>query len=52
VLAPRHWRIVEAFRLTPSGKIKKYVLRDEMIADLGVGELVSGPDISSAAPLD
>jgi acyl-CoA synthetase (AMP-forming)/AMP-acid ligase II len=50
--APRHWRIVDAFPLTPSGKIKKYVLRDELIADLGVGELVSGPDISSAAPLD
>jgi len=47
--APRHWRIVEAFPLTPSGKIKKYVLRDELIADLG-GDLVSGPDISSAAP--
>ena len=33
--APRHWRIVDAFPLTPSGKIKKYVLRDELIADLG-----------------
>jgi len=32
--APRHWRIVEAFPLTPSGKIKKYVLRDELIASL------------------
>ena len=50
--APRHWRIVEAFPLTPSGKIKKYVLRDEMIADLGVGEAISGPDISSAASFD
>jgi acyl-CoA synthetase (AMP-forming)/AMP-acid ligase II len=48
--APRHWRIVDAFPLTPSGKIKKYVLRDELIADLGAGELISGPDISSAAP--
>ena len=48
--APRHWRIVDAFPLTPSGKIKKYVLRDELIADLGTGELISGPDISSAAP--
>ena len=50
--APRHWRVVDAFPLTPSGKIKKYVLRDELIADLAAGELISGPDISSAAPLD
>ena len=50
--APRHWRVVDAFPLTPSGKIKKYVLRDELIADLADSELISGPDISSAAPLD
>jgi acyl-CoA synthetase (AMP-forming)/AMP-acid ligase II len=50
--APRHWRVVDAFPLTPSGKIKKYVLRDELIADLAGSELISGPDISSAAPLD
>ena len=50
--APRHWRVVDAFPLTPSGKIKKYVLRDELIADLAGSELISGPDISSATPLD
>jgi len=50
--APRHWRVVDAFPLTPSGKIKKYVLRDELIADLAGSEPISGPDISSAAPLD
>ena len=50
--APRHWRVVDAFPLTPSGKIKKYVLRDELIADLVGSEPISGPDISSAAPLD
>jgi len=33
--APRHWRIVDSFPLTPSGKVKKYVLRDELIASLG-----------------
>ena len=50
--APRHWRVVDAFPLTPSGKIKKYVLRDELIADLAGSELISGPDISSTALLD
>ena len=36
--APRHWRVVEAFPLTPSGKVKKYVLRDELAADLEADE--------------
>ncbi len=41
---PRHWRIVDAFPLTPSGKVKKYVLREQLLADLGTGAPVSGPD--------
>jgi acyl-CoA synthetase (AMP-forming)/AMP-acid ligase II len=51
--APRHWRVVDAFPLTPSGKIKKYVLRDELIADLADSELISGPGhlVRSAARL-
>jgi acyl-CoA synthetase (AMP-forming)/AMP-acid ligase II len=29
---PRHWRIVDAFPLTPSGKVQKYVLRERFLA--------------------
>ncbi len=47
---PRHWRVVDAFPLTPSGKVQKYKLREQLLADLGAGALVSGPDISAAAP--
>jgi fatty-acyl-CoA synthase len=47
---PRHWRVVHAFPLTPSGKVKKYVLREQLLADLGTGAAVSSPDIPAAAP--
>lgn len=47
---PRHWRIVDAFPLTPSGKVKKYVLREQLLADLGTGAPVSGPETPAAAP--
>jgi fatty-acyl-CoA synthase len=47
---PRHWRIVDAFPLTPSGKVKKYVLREELLAELPAGALAGGPDISAAVP--
>jgi fatty-acyl-CoA synthase len=47
---PRHWRIVDAFPLTPSGKIKKYVLREQLLADLGTGAAASGPVIPAVAP--
>jgi acyl-CoA synthetase (AMP-forming)/AMP-acid ligase II len=30
--APRHWRIVDAFPLTPSGKVQKYLLRERFVA--------------------
>ena len=30
---PRHWRFVEQFPQTPSGKIQKFVLRDQFIAE-------------------
>jgi acyl-CoA synthetase (AMP-forming)/AMP-acid ligase II len=32
---PRHWRIVDAFPLTPSGKVQKYVLREQFVAAAG-----------------
>ena len=47
---PRHWRIVDAFPLTPSGKVQKYILREQLLADLGTGAPVSGPDVPAAAP--
>ena len=52
---PRHWRVVDAFPLTPSGKVKKYVLREELLADLPAGALAGGPlaggpDLSAAPP--
>jgi acyl-CoA synthetase (AMP-forming)/AMP-acid ligase II len=31
--APRHWTIVDAFPLTPSGKVQKFVLRERFLAD-------------------
>ena len=30
--APRHWTFVDAFPLTPSGKVQKYVLRERWLA--------------------
>ena len=30
--APRHWRFVDAFPMTASGKIQKYALRDAFVA--------------------
>ncbi len=47
---PRHWRIVDAFPLTPSGKVKKYVLREQVIAGLGDAARGTGQDVTSAVP--
>jgi acyl-CoA synthetase (AMP-forming)/AMP-acid ligase II len=33
--APRVWRFVDQFPLSPSGKVKKYILRDQLSAELG-----------------
>jgi len=30
--APRHWTVIDAFPLTPSGKVQKYVLREQWLA--------------------
>jgi acyl-CoA synthetase (AMP-forming)/AMP-acid ligase II len=30
---PRHWVFVEAFPLTPSGKVQKFVLREQFTSD-------------------
>jgi fatty-acyl-CoA synthase len=37
---PRHWSFVDAFPLTGSGKVQKFMLRDEIAA----GELTPPPD--------
>src|SRR3954462_1485963 len=34
--APRHWTFLEAFPLTPSGKVQKYVLRERFLAETGL----------------
>lgn len=38
---PKYVRIVEAFPLTASGKVQKFVLRDRMIQELGLGEVAN-----------
>jgi acyl-CoA synthetase (AMP-forming)/AMP-acid ligase II len=40
---PRHWRILDEFPLTPSGKVQKYVLREQFVA---------GPSEPGAAPVE
>jgi acyl-CoA synthetase (AMP-forming)/AMP-acid ligase II len=30
--APRHWSIVDAFPMTPSGKVQKFALRERFLA--------------------
>jgi acyl-CoA synthetase (AMP-forming)/AMP-acid ligase II len=48
--APRHWTVVDAFPLTPSGKVQKYVLRERFLADGAVATgLDEAPDIAAAA---
>jgi acyl-CoA synthetase (AMP-forming)/AMP-acid ligase II len=32
--APRHWRVVDEFPLTPSGKVQKFVLRARFVAGI------------------
>jgi fatty-acyl-CoA synthase len=33
---PRHWRFVEEFPMTVTGKVQKYKLREMAISDLGL----------------
>ncbi|WEK00821.1 MAG: AMP-binding protein [Candidatus Sphingomonas phytovorans] len=40
---PRYIRVVDAFPTTVTGKIQKYLIRDAMIAELGLDERASGP---------
>jgi fatty-acyl-CoA synthase len=33
---PRYWKFVEAFPLTVTGKVQKFVMREQAIAELGL----------------
>jgi acyl-CoA synthetase (AMP-forming)/AMP-acid ligase II len=41
---PRHWSIVDAFPLTPSGKVQKYVLRQRWLAAGGGVSMTEAAD--------
>lgn len=38
---PSHWKVVDVFPMTVTGKIQKYRMREAMIAELGLAELVT-----------
>jgi acyl-CoA synthetase (AMP-forming)/AMP-acid ligase II len=46
---PRHWTVLDAFPLTPSGKVQKYVLRERFLATTAAQPTIDGPDISATA---
>jgi acyl-CoA synthetase (AMP-forming)/AMP-acid ligase II len=46
---PRHWTVLDAFPLTPSGKVQKYVLRGQFLAATGMQTATDAPDISATA---
>jgi acyl-CoA synthetase (AMP-forming)/AMP-acid ligase II len=51
--APRHWTVLDAFPLTPSGKVQKYLLRERFLAGGAVAVRDDdAPDISAAATPD
>ena len=48
--APRHCVVVDAFPLTPSGKVQKYVLRERFLASGAIATGVDdAPDVATAA---
>jgi acyl-CoA synthetase (AMP-forming)/AMP-acid ligase II len=47
---PRHWTIVDAFPLTPSGKVQKFVLREQFIAMHRRSEKKPGGAVDLARP--
>jgi acyl-CoA synthetase (AMP-forming)/AMP-acid ligase II len=42
---PRHWTILDAFPLTPSGKVQKYVLRERFLAAATAQTTDDRPDV-------
>lgn len=47
--APRHWVFVDAFPLTPSGKVQKFVLRREHVLIVAGDALVTGRGMTGSA---
>ena len=48
---PRYWTVVEQFRLTPSGKVQKFVLRERFLAQGPDAAIrAESPDIAVATP--
>ena len=48
---PQHWVFVDAFPMTPSGKIQKYKLRDSFAGDQPVGPARPPGDAIRPAPV-
>ncbi len=42
---PRYIRVVDAFPTTVTGKIQKYLIRETMIAELGLGDTAGAPSL-------
>jgi fatty-acyl-CoA synthase len=38
---PRHIRFVDEFPMTVTGKMQKFIMRERMVAELGVTEAVT-----------
>jgi fatty-acyl-CoA synthase len=38
---PRHWKLVEGFPMTVTGKVQKYKMREQAIAELGLEEVAA-----------
>jgi fatty-acyl-CoA synthase len=38
---PRHIRFVDEFPMTVTGKIQKFIMRERMVAELGIKEVVT-----------
>jgi fatty-acyl-CoA synthase len=36
IKTPRHWKFVDAFPMTVTGKVQKFRIRETMIAELGL----------------
>jgi acyl-CoA synthetase (AMP-forming)/AMP-acid ligase II len=47
---PRHWIVVDAFPLTPSGKVQKYVLRERFLATGQAPPAGGGPPAPATTP--
>jgi acyl-CoA synthetase (AMP-forming)/AMP-acid ligase II len=44
---PRHWTVLDAFPLTPSGKVQKFVLRERFLPDAAAQTTGDRPGVSA-----